>query len=205
MKKQVDKEAYTFGKYFYLDRWSSYFCQIKESLDLKPKSILEVGIGDGVFGSYVKSKTNIQYKTLDIANDLNPDFIGSVDKIPIGDNSYDLVCIFEVLEHLPFDKFEESLKELKRVSKKNVIISIPHFGPPVKVKFKIPFLPEIKFAFKIPFPIEHEFNGQHYWELGKKRYSSRRIRRIINKHFKILKEFIPFDSQYHHFYVLEKS
>jgi SAM-dependent methyltransferase len=205
LNKQVDKNAYEFNKYLHFDRWASYYFQIKEILDLKPWSVLEVGVGDGLVGSYLKNNTNIDYKTLDIAQDLGPDFIGSVNEIPLQNNSYDVVCAFQVLEHLPFDQFDKSLKEINRVSKKYAIISLPHFGPAVRFKFKIPFLPEIKGAFKIPFPVNHNFNGQHYWEIGKKGYAPVKIRRIIGDNFTIVKEFVPFDNQYHRFYVLRKK
>ncbi len=204
MFKQVNRESYNFKKYSFPGRWVSYFHQISESLSLDPKSILETGTGDGVYKDYVINNTSIDYKNIDIAEDLNPDIIGSVDCMPLKDNSFDLVVAFEVLEHLEFDKFEKALSELRRVTKKNVIISLPHFGPPIKFLFKIPFLKEIKIAFKIPVPLEHKFNGQHYWEIGQKEYSAGKIRDIIKKHFKIKKEFIPFENQYHHFYVLEK-
>jgi len=105
---------------------------------------------------------------------------------------------------LPFNQFEKALEELARVSDKNVIISVPHFGPPLKFMFKIPFLPEFRFALKIPFYREHFFNGEHYWELGKKNYPVSKILKILEKRFKVLKHFVPFENQYHHFFVLKK-
>jgi hypothetical protein len=81
---------------------------------------------------------------------------------------------------------------------------LPHFGPPIKFSFKIPFFKEVKMALKIPFPIKHKFNGEHYWEIGKQGYPASKIRKILKKYFKIKKEFIPFENQYHHFYILEK-
>ncbi len=204
MEKQVDKKAYKFKTYCGIDRFSSYWYQINEVLDCNPKNILEVGIGDKVLSSYLKENTDIEYKNVDIAEDLRPDIISSVDNLNVGSNSFDIVCAFEALEHLPFNKFKQSLLELKRVSKKYVIISLPHFGPPFKLNIKIPFLKELKLSFKIPFPKKHNFNGQHYWEIGKNGYSPRMIKKILSGIFTIKKDFIPFENQYHHFYILEK-
>jgi len=205
MNKQVDKTHYFFSKYSHKDRWVSYYHQIDEVLKLKPESILEIGVGDKVFGSFIKNNTDILYKSVDIDKDLGPDIVGSVTALPIEDGTYDAVCAFEVLEHLPYEKFPQVLSELKRVSKKNVIVSLPHFGPPIKFSLKIPFLPEVKLSFKIPFYRKHEFNGEHYWEIGKRGYSVSRIKKDIEKYFKIAKDFIPFENQYHHFFVLEKK
>ncbi len=204
MIKQVDKDHYLFEKYSHKDRWVSYFHQLDEMIKLSPKSVLEIGVGDRVVGDYIKNNTTISYTSFDIDPDLSPSFCGSILDIPVENASFDAVCAFEVLEHLPFSDFEKALKELKRVSKKNVIISLPHFGPPVKFLLKIPFLPELKWAIKIPYPREHRFNGEHYWEIGKQTFSSRRIKNILKTHFLIEKDFIPFDNQYHHFYVLRK-
>lgn len=206
MKKQVDKNSYNFDKYCDLDRWSSYWYQIKEVLKCFPKTVLEIGVGDKVFASYLKNNTNIKYLCLDIAEDLSPDVIGSVENTPFQDGSFDLVCAFEVLEHLPFEKFENNLLELKRVSKKNVIISLPHWGRHFSFYMRLPFLKIIKGQYKFNgLSIEHKFDGQHYWEIGKKGYSFKLIKKIIEDcGFKIRKDYICFNSPYHHFFVLEK-
>lgn len=202
--KQVDKEAYQFERYVGLDRWSSYYYQLREILAQDPKSVLEVGAGDHVVGNYLKGR-GITYTSADIAEDLSPDVVADVTNLPFPDGTFDLVCAFEVLEHLPFETFEPALRELQRVSKRDVIISLPHFGPPVKLYFKIPFLPEVRFAFKIPYPRKHVFNGQHYWEIGKRGYPPSRVRTILEKYYSLQKEFVPFENQYHHFFVLHKK
>lgn len=203
--KQVNKTAYDFFHYAHLGRFVSYYHQIAEVLNLNPKSVLEVGVGDGVFRDYIKGNTAILYTSVDIAGDLHPDIVGDVTDLPFKDGSFDVVCAFEVLEHIPFEQFEKALSELRRVSRNSVVLSLPHFGPPVKFLLKLPFFPEVSLAFKIPFARKHIFNGQHYWEIGKQGYSSRAIREIIKKYFKVEKEFIPFENQYHHFYILEKK
>jgi len=194
---------YQFSKYDYQDRWISYWHQINEVLKLNPNTILEIGIGNKIVSDYLR-KQNIEVKTLDIDKDLEPDYIANVVNMSLDNNSFDVVLCAEILEHLPFEDFEKTLLELKRVSKKNVILSLPHFGPPLKISFKIPFIKEIKIAFKIPYHPKHKSSGVHYWEIGKKGYSQRKIRNIIKKYFKIKKEFIPFENQYHHFYILKK-
>lgn len=201
--KQVDKNAYNFERYSHKARWVSYYHQLDEVLKYDPKSILEVGVGDVVFANYIKSVTDISYLSVDVADDLKPDIVASAESIPVSDQSYDAVCAFEVFEHMPFEKFEICLKEMKRIARRAVIISVPHFGPALKLLLKIPFLPEFALALKIPFPTNHQWNGQHYWEIGKRGYSLGKIREILKKDYHIKKDFIPFENQYHHFFVLE--
>jgi len=185
-----------------MDRWASYHHQLSEIIGVKPASVLEVGIGDGVVSSYLTRNTEIRYTSVDIADDVGADVVGSITALPFADKSFDIACAFEVLEHLPFEKLDTSLSELVRVAKKKVLISVPHFGPPLTFLLKLPFLPELKFAIKVPYPIQHFFNGQHYWELGKRGYSVQRLRNNLLKHFVIEKEYVPFENQYHHFFVL---
>ncbi len=200
---QVSEQHYDFHRYVGLDRWSSYFYQLREIYASGPRTMLEVGVGDSTVRDHV-ARRGIAYTSLDIADDLNPDIIGSVDAMPCPDKSFDLVCAFEVLEHLSFEKFDTALAELARVSKGRVLISLPHFGPPVQFHVKLPLV-RLRLAFKIPVPFSHHFNGEHYWEIGKRGYSARRIRTALAKHFVIQKEYVPYENQYHRFFVLEKK
>lgn len=206
MEKQVNKNFYNFWKYCDLDRWSSYWHQIKEILSLDPKDVLEIGVGEKVLSSYLTNNTEINYKSVDIADDLKPDIVASLDKLPLEDNSFDVVCAFEVLEHLPFEKFVNSLNELKRVSRSYVILSLPHWGRHFSISFRLPFFKKIKFQFKFSIrQPNHLFNGQHYWEIGKKGYNLSKIKNEIKKtDMKVIKDYVCFESPYHHFFVLKK-
>ena len=201
--QQVCKSHYDFSKYAFEGRFVSYYWQLKETLALSPQSILEVGVGDRVFGSFIKQNTNVSYTSVDVAKDLNPDVVGSVLELPFVDKSFDVTCAFEVLEHLPFEDFDKAVSELCRVARTHVVISIPHFGPMFSFSLKIPFLPQIYFSVKIPFPKKHVFNGQHYWELCKRGYPVQRIRDMLSMHGKIIRNFVPFGSPYHHFFVIK--
>jgi len=195
---------YTFEKYIYPSRWMSYWYQIKSVIDLGAVDILEVGVGSGFVTIFLKNN-NIRVTTLDVDESLCPDVVGSVLDIPLKDNSFEAVICAEVLEHLPFDYFERGLTELGRVAKGHIILSLPHFGPSLRVSIKIPLFREKRLAIKIPFPFNNNLSDEHCWEIGRSGYSPRKIRKIISKYFKIKKEFIPFENQYHHFFVLEKN
>ena len=204
-KPQVDKSHYAFSRYAFEGRFVSYYRQLKEVLALNPKSVLEVGAGDRVFGNFIKDNTDVSYTCVDVADDLHPDVVGSVLALPFAGKSYDVVCAFEVLEHLPFERFDKALSELARVARMYVAISVPHFGPMLSLSLKIPFLPLLRFAVKIPFPRRHAFNGQHYWELGKRGYPVSLVRKRLAEHGRIVRDFVPFGSPYHHFFVVEVS
>lgn len=199
---QVDKTQYNFEKYAFEGRFVSYYWQLKEVLALNPTSVLEVGVGDCMFGSFIKNNTAVSYTSIDIAEDLRPDVVGSILELPFADKSFDVVCAFEVLEHLPFEQFDRALAELARVARTHVVISVPHFGPMISFSLKIPFVPQIRVALKIPFPKKHVFNGQHYWELGKRGYPASLIRSKLSIHGGIVRDFVPFGSPYHHFFIL---
>lgn len=207
MTKQVDKEHYNFSSYAGLERWSSYWYQLNEILSLEPASVLEIGVGDKVVANYLKNNSAIKYNNIDIAPDLNPDFVGDVRHLPFEDNSYDVACAFEVLEHLPFEDLDIALKELKRVSKKQVLISLPHWGRHFSIKLFIPKFAYKKWQHKFnQWPIKHKFNGQHYWEIGKQDYPLEKIKKHISDNgFEIVKDYIAFESPYHHFFVLNKK
>jgi SAM-dependent methyltransferase len=203
MQKQVDRNAYRFERYCGLDRWGSYWYQLETVLALAPESVVEVGAGDHVFGNYLRANTHVSYRSCDIAEDLHPDIVGSVDALPLPDASVDAVVAFEVLEHLPFERFEKALLELRRVARRAVVLSLPHYGPSIRFSFKIPFFGEKRFAWKIPHHPVHVWNGQHYWEIGKKGYELPVVISAIEKHFILERHFVPFENQYHHFFILK--
>lgn len=206
MDKQVDKKIYEFFNYSSPGRFASYWYQLSEVLKLKPDSVLEIGAGDKVLANYLQSNTGIKYKSLDLAEDLCPDIVGSVDEIPLSDNEFDLLCAFEVLEHLPFEKFEKSLLEMKRVAKQYVLISLPHWGRHFSVEIRMPFWKKIRWQYKINcWPIKHCFDGQHYWEIGKRDYLLERIKSSIdNTGLEIVNDYVAFEMPYHHFFILKK-
>jgi ubiquinone/menaquinone biosynthesis C-methylase UbiE len=193
-------------KYDNFARWVSYWHQIREVLEKKPKSVLEIGCGNKTVADFLK-KRGIKITTLDINPCLKPDVVGDVRNLPFQDDEFDLILCAQVLEHLPFADFPQALREIKRVVKKYVVLSLPeasitnlYFG------FKIfPFIPKIEKVIKINFPLSHKI-GEHKWEIGKRGYALKRIVSIFKSQgFSIVKTFCPIQNPYHRFFVLKKK
>jgi len=185
-------------------RWASYWHQVQEVLQFSPSGVLVIGKGSGLISEYFELQ-GLKTVTLDIDKSLNPDVVASVLSMPFSDNEFDAVLCAEVLEHLPYGDFNKALSEIKRIAKNYAVISLPHFGPAIRFLLKIPFLPELKFILKLPYPIKHQFKGEHYWEIGKRSYSLKRIRNDIKKSgFAIKKDYIIFENPLHRFFILRK-
>lgn len=196
---------YSAKKYITKDRWNNYWHQIMEIRSFEgAKEILEIGIGNKIISDYLK-KFGYSVKTLDINSELNPDYVASVENIPLPDKSFDLVLAAEILEHLPFSEFEICLKEIRRVARQGVVISLPHSGYTFSFSFKIPLIKWKRFIFKIPHFCKTKTSIlEHCWEIGQKGFSAKKISDVIKKAgFKISDKFIPADDPAHVFFILK--
>jgi len=155
--------------YINLHRWTSYYYQIStisnivDGLGEETKiSILEIGIEKKItnaclawlFESY---GANVVIRTLDIDPSLKPDIIADVRCLPFNSDSFNSVLAFEVLEHLPFNDAILSLKEIKRVAKNYIILSLPHASLGFSLAVKLPkFLSLRTFSIFVIFPYHGE-------------------------------------------------
>lgn len=108
---------------------------LKEAKKLHPKTILDVGCGEGFTLNRFR-KLNIgkdligvdtSVKAIALGKEQFPHLNlkeGSAYKLPFKDNSFDLVLCLEVLEHL--EDPQKAFSELVRVSKKYCIVSVPN-------------------------------------------------------------------------------
>jgi ubiquinone/menaquinone biosynthesis C-methylase UbiE len=98
-------------------------------------SILDVGCGEGfTLGKLKEHGIGKKHTGIDAAKDAivlgkkeNPNLnlsIGDIYNLKFKDKSFDLVISTEVLEHLADPK--KALRELKRISKKYVLLSVPN-------------------------------------------------------------------------------
>ena len=107
----------------------------KEVKKLNVNSILDGGAGEGFTLEYLrvrnigKTYEGIDFfgKAVEIGSKIHPKITlkkESIYELPYKDNSFDLVLSTEVLEHLKEPKI--ALKEIVRVSKKYVLLSVPN-------------------------------------------------------------------------------
>lgn len=100
----------------------------------KPLKILNVGVATGSTSELLREfgeVTSIEYDKdcCEFAQEKTgmPIINGSILELPFADNSYDLVCSFDVIEHVEDDTL--AVRELKRVCKPSgwVSVSVPAF------------------------------------------------------------------------------
>ena len=117
--------------------------------DLKNMTILDCGCGRGVWGYLMRASRPTQNSEV-IGIDIDEDYLNfckqynvydrliksSIDKLPIKDNSIDLVICSEVVEHLKRKKGERFFKEVDRVMKDGgrAIITTPNINVKTSVK-----------------------------------------------------------------------
>ncbi|HJV33151.1 MAG TPA: methyltransferase domain-containing protein [Patescibacteria group bacterium] len=190
-------------KYEHLDRWISYYRQIQEVLSLRPEDLLEIGKGSGLVSTVLKSR-GLDVTSLDIDPDVKPDVVGSVLALPFADKKFDVTLCAEVLEHLPFEDFPKALSEIRRVTRRAVVLSLPNWGWTFWLGLKLPMLPKLDLFWKLTGILKHPPGGEHFWEIGKRGYPLRRISDAIGKAgFRIRKTYLKPDSPYHRFFLLE--
>jgi len=208
LKPQVQRELYFRPGYLSPARFASYGYQLREIMSLKPETILEVGIGNGLM-SYLLRKVGLKVTTLDFDESLEPDVVASVTDMPLDDNSFDVVACFEVLEHFPFAGFAKALCEICRVSRRMAVISLPdHTLRFYRIEFTLPWLGHGRCSFSLPTSkaSEHKFDGEHYWEIGKKGYPLERVMACIEEAgFDVVKTYRILENPTHRMFILRKS
>lgn len=174
--KQVDKSHYEFARYVHKRRWASMWHQLDEVIKLEPERVLEVGPGPGLFKA-LAGAMGVRVETLDLDPELKPDYVGSAIEMPFDDDAFDVVCAFQMLEHIPFEQSLHAFREMVRVAAKAVVISLPDAATRYPIAVHIPKIGMVRFSIPKPrlrAPL-HQFNGEHHWEINKAGYELARV------------------------------
>jgi len=201
-EKQVDRTHYEFSRYMSKARWASVWHQLDEIQKLQPENVLEIGPGSGLF-KIVANVFGVSVETLDLDPELKPDHVGSITEIPLVDRSYDVVCAFQVLEHLPYEQSCRAFAEMVRVSRRHVVISLPDAKTVWPYRIHFPKLGVREFLVPRPRirPLAHEFDGEHYWELEKTGYPLSRIIADFTQMARLVTCYRVYENPYHRFFV----
>lgn len=170
-------------------------------------NILEIGVGKGFLKHCFKLFPQISHTTVDIAEDLSPDYIASVMNMPFEDKQFDVVVCGQVLEHLPFTDFLPALREIRRVAQHKVIISLPdkrrRFGFAVCLARFGWFRCEWNFSRRSYTRRKFKFTGEHYWEIGCKGTLGKDVvKKITEAGYHIEKQYRLWKHSWHCFFIL---
>ena len=189
MRPQVSPEHYRTDEYNSFERFCSYAHQLKLVSGLDAQSILEVGPGTFVV-SDVLMRRGYNVTTCDYDSFLGADVTADVLRLPFGNNTFDLVMACQVLEHIPFERFDEAVNELKRVASRYVLVSLPHRHTGFTMLPRFPFIQTLfkRRFFELGFRVSTRFPGfesskQHYWEIDSGNSGLDLIRSKLSKAF----------------------
>lgn len=208
---QKPAEHYSSSSYLTPQRLSSVGCQLAICNDLQADSFLEIGPGYGLL-AWLLRRTGRSIHTIDINLQLAPSVVGCLPLLPFLTGSVDVTLCFQVLEHLPFEVFPDALKELKRVSRKAVVISLPNttkeasMGPPLGWRKRL----KSGFYGLFGFPEHWDYSrkpmsSEHLWEVGHGGIDSVDVFRIAATcSLATVKDFRNPLFQHHHFFVFHK-
>lgn len=120
--------------------------ELEEFVDLKNKKVLDVGGERGEFAKILAEKRKCQAVNLEPQKPVLGDFvwktvIGSADKLPFKNESFDIVLFRGVIQHIPTQKKLKSLQEIHRVlkDKGTAYVMIPPWYNPLSGQTIKPF------------------------------------------------------------------
>lgn len=207
------------------EKFFSYYNQVREVTSLprsRVGSILEIGAKGGVFNSLIKNY-NYDVTTFDIDPIVGPDIVGNVLDMQLETGSYDLAACFEVLEHLPYKHFTTAVRELARVSRNYVFLSLPYSCNSFYFEFRLRLVHKLvhrlsgSFSFFSYWPSFYkdidaeqlakrdDKHNPHYWEIGRRSFPKKRVLADIESAgLKVVRKFHSARKPYHFFILCEK-
>lgn len=167
-ERDLDRAAYFNEGYFSLPQLLSMSQQLHEIHKLKPRNILEIGIGNGFVSSFL-SAAGYPVTTADINPALNADVCAPLDQLPqrFGAREFDLVVCCEVLEHMPLDQLAPNLDYLRYLGDR-LFLTLPNFNRVFGVggMVRLPKLENRPVGMHIEVPVGKTLDKEHFWEVG---------------------------------------
>ena len=151
--------------------WNFYWTQqkIMEPYVRKDPALVEMGVGSGFCSNYLKSR-GYDIQTIDIDADKNPDVVCDATNWE-PEKKYNGFLAFQVFEHMPFEVFEKTIKNISKSEIEYLYISVPYNKMSKKIIFRGNFylakLGDFDLDIRWPFWGKAAIsNKSHLWELG---------------------------------------
>ncbi len=208
-EKSIGREEYLSSYGFNSWQWEPFFFQINKVNEIlalnvggEQRNIIEIGRGSG-FVNAILNELGYNAESLDINVNLRPTYVGDIsDEKFKHDMRYDLVLCAEVLEHVPFERFDTCIKNIADMADDMALITLPNYVSPFRFQIS---LNGRSVAFLLKRIIKKKMFKAHYWELNYADYcTNEQITRHLNKYFIILEEGMVKEFPYHYYYVLKK-
>jgi len=172
MDERVPDAGHYDATYLSNGRPFSLAAQLTAINAVAPRSVLEVGVGTGICAHALR-RTGVAVTTLDIQAELEPDIVGDVRSIPAGDGAFDVSSCCQVLEHLPHSDLEAAVRELARVTRRRLVLSLPDITRSLDFTVTLPVLGTRTLSCSLPvrdpsdaWKSERLRTMGHYWEIG---------------------------------------
>jgi ubiquinone/menaquinone biosynthesis C-methylase UbiE len=211
MQPQTDRSHYG-EEYYERRRLYSMAVQVELLRELSPATVLEIGPGLGLFAATYRQMSGARVVTLDIDPTLRPGVIGSVLQLPFADRAFDAGACFQMLEHLPFERFAPALREIRRVAQKGLALSLPDcsFALTFRLGVRNPRRDGWTGVWTLvpPGMTLKRFktapnSAGHFWEIGRRGTPLARVRENIRSAgWRIVKELRTPENAYHRFFLL---
>jgi SAM-dependent methyltransferase len=185
LKTQVRAAEHYLHSYTSLQTFGDQWIAADLVLHGEPGTVLEIGVGQRVLSHYL-GFLGVNVFTTDIDLALSPDIQADVRELPFQDGSFDVVCCFEVLEHIPYDDFLLAATRCFAKARKRFIFSVPDvkYVLAMHLRFEIGTRNVIDRPLQVVFPRLYKrklgSHQEHYWEIGRAGYPLSRILRDLS-------------------------
>jgi hypothetical protein len=174
-ERDLARDEYFSNHYFNMPQLCSFAHQLNFIHAMQPKSIIEIGIGNGFVSTFLR-QAGIPIVTADINPALGADICAPLSEVcSYIESSYDLVLCCEVLEHMPLEQLDENLEYLSKLGGR-LFLTLPSsfvmFG--CSISTILPKIGNYIFDVNISLPVKHNLSGSsHFWEVGYNKDCSR--------------------------------
>jgi hypothetical protein len=203
-ESSLGRNVYAGDGYFTMQQLCSFSHQINQINQIKPNSVLEIGIGSG-FTSTILKLAGVDVWTADINASLSPDIVSSISELPnkLSNRRFDLVVCCEVLEHMPFSEFSKSLEIFKLYSN-CLYLTLPSYATWFGFSGFMR-LPKLNKLINVGMYVNKKkdlANAVHYWEIGSTEETSRdNLNVLLTRQYNNVEHGVYQLNRYHEYFV----